>query len=127
MRRLFLFILLALSAQLSPAQSKRVPTVGVLWPNPPATFEFLRRGLIELGYTEGRNIAFEYRWAQDRLQDLPALAAELAQKKVDVIITLAPPATLAAKQATQTIPIVFVAIGDPVASGLGVAVVSKPS
>lgn len=98
--------------------TKRLPTVGVLWPNPPATFELLRRELSDLGYVESRTIAFEYRWAQDRLAELPQLAAELVQKKVDLIVTLAPPATLAAKNATQTIPIVFVAIGDPVASGL---------
>ena len=105
-----------MAAHAQPA--KRLPTVGVLWPNPPATFEFVRRGLNELGYVENRTIAFEYRWAQNRLGELPQLAAELVQQKVDVMLTLAPPATLAAKKATETIPIVFVAIGDPVASGL---------
>jgi putative ABC transport system substrate-binding protein len=118
-RRLFLFAFLSAIALIAPAQTpKRIPTVGVLWPNPPATFDNVRRGLGDLGYTEGRNIAFEYRWAQDRLGQLPALASDLVQKKVDVIVALAPPAALAAKAATQTIPIVFVAIGDPVASGL---------
>src|SRR5207249_5670447 len=114
-------LIAVLTAGWSVAQgqsAKRLATVGVLWPNPPATFEPLRRGLSDLGYTEGRNIAFEYRWAQDRLGEVPAFAADLVQKKVDVIITLAPPATLAAKQATQTIPIVFVNIGDPLGSGL---------
>lgn len=119
MRGLILLVVLAGFAIPTCAQpTKRLPTVGVLWPNPPATFDFVRRGLSDLGYVENRTIAFEYRWAQDRLAELPQLAAELVQKKVDVIVTLAPPATLAAKNATQTIPIVFVAIGDPVASGL---------
>jgi len=96
----------------------RTSRIGVLWPNPPATFDFMRQGLRELGYVEGRNIAFEYRWAEGRLGELPELAAELVRLKVDLIVTLAPPATVAAKNATRTIPIVFVAIGDPVSSGL---------
>jgi putative ABC transport system substrate-binding protein len=100
------------------AQAKPVPRVGVLWPNPPATFEWVRQGLRELGYVEGRDVTFEYRWAEGKLDRLPELAAELVGLKVDVIVTLAPPASVAAKKATATIPIVFVAIGDPVASGL---------
>jgi putative ABC transport system substrate-binding protein len=119
LRPCLLLTLLATAALVADAQTaKRISTVGVLWPNPPATFEYVRRGLAELGYVERRNIAFEYRWAQDRLDELPQLAADLVQKKVDVLLTLAPPATLAARNATSTIPIVFVAIGDPVASGL---------
>ena len=111
----------ALAAPLSAfAQqpSAKVPRIGVLWPNPPATFEFFRQGMSELGYAEGRNISFEYRWAQDKLGQLPELAADLVSMKVDVILALAPQAGLAAKGATQTIPIVCVAIGDPIASGL---------
>jgi putative ABC transport system substrate-binding protein len=96
----------------------KVPRIGVLWPNPPATFDWFRQGLSDLGYTEGRNITFEYRWAEGKLGQLPELASDLVRLKVDVIVTLAPPAAHAAKNATQTIPIVFVAIGDPVASGL---------
>ena len=94
-----------------------MPRIGVLWPNPPATFDWFRRGLSDLGYTEGRNVNFEYRWAEGRLGQLPELAAELVRLKVDIIVALAPPAAQAARNATQTIPIVFVAIGDPVASG----------
>jgi putative tryptophan/tyrosine transport system substrate-binding protein len=90
----------------------------VLWPNPPATFEFMRQGLKDFGYAEGQNIAFEFRWAEGKLDQLPELVAELVRLQVDVIVTLAPQATLAAKDATQTIPIVFVAMGDPVASGV---------
>jgi len=99
-------------------QGNKIPRIGVLWPNPPATFDFLRQGLKDFGYVEGRNIAFEFRWAEGALDKLPEMAAELVRLQVDVIVTLAPQATLAAKQATQTIPIVFVAMGDPVASGV---------
>jgi putative tryptophan/tyrosine transport system substrate-binding protein len=104
-------------------QSKKVPRIGVLWPNPPATFEFMRQGLKDFGYVEGQNIGFEFRWAEGRLDQLPELAAELVRLQVDVIVTLAPQATLAAKHATQTI--VFVAMGDPLASGV-VASLARP-
>src|SRR5438067_13043386 len=63
-------------------------------------------------------MAFEFRWAEGKLDQLAELAAELVRLKVDVIVTLTPQATLAAKQATRTIPIVFVAMGDPIASGV---------
>ena len=99
-------------------QAKKVPRLGVLWPNPPATFDFMRQGLKDFGHVEGQNIAFEFRWAEGKLDQLPEMAAELVRLQVDVIVTLAPQATLAAKQATQSIPIVFVAMGDPVASGV---------
>jgi putative tryptophan/tyrosine transport system substrate-binding protein len=106
-------------------QVKKIPRVGVLWPNPPATFEFMRQGLTDFGYVEGRNIDFEFRWAEGRLDELPEMATELVHLRVDLIVTLAPPATLAAKNATQTIPIVFVAMGDPLASGV-VASLARP-
>jgi putative tryptophan/tyrosine transport system substrate-binding protein len=106
-------------------QTKRIPRIGVFWPNPPATFEFMRQGLMDFGYVEGRNIGFEFRWAEGKFDQLSELAAELARLQVDVIVTLAPQATLAAKNATQTIPIVFVAMGDPVASGI-VASLARP-
>jgi putative ABC transport system substrate-binding protein len=98
--------------------AKNLPRIGVLWPNPPATFEFMRQGLKDLGYIEGQNISFEFRWAEGKLDHLPELALELVRLQVDVIVTLSPPATLAAKSVTQTIPIVFVAMGDPLASGV---------
>jgi ABC-type uncharacterized transport system substrate-binding protein len=101
------------------------PRIGVLWPNPPATFDFMRQGLKDFGYVEGRNISFEFRWAEGKLDQLPELAAELVRLQVDIIVTLAPQATLAAKHATQTIPIVFVAMGDPLASGV-VASLARP-
>jgi putative ABC transport system substrate-binding protein len=80
--------------------------------------EVIRRMLRELGYVEGKNIAIEYRSADNKLDRLPALADELVRLKVDVILTPSPPAALAAKNATRTIPIVFNSISDPVALGL---------
>src|SRR5262245_509022 len=106
-------------------QAKKIQRSGVLWPNPPASFEPMRQGLKDFGYVEGQNIGFEFRWAEGKLEQLPELAAELVRLQVDVIVTLAPQATLAAKHATQTIPIVFVAMGDPLASGV-VASLARP-
>src|SRR6266540_5465719 len=77
----------------------------------------LREGLRELGYVEGRDIAFEFRSAEGRLDRLPELAAELVRLKVDVIVALYVPCALAAKQATRDIPIVILA-GDPVETGI---------
>jgi ABC-type uncharacterized transport system substrate-binding protein len=106
-------------------QSRKVPLIGVLWPNPPATFEYMRQGLKDLGYIEGQSIRFEYRWAEGALDQLSELALDLVRIPVDLIVTLAPPATLAAQRATRTIPIVFVAMGDPLASGV-VASLARP-
>ena len=106
-------------------QSRKVPLIGVLWPNPPSQFEFMRQSLAHLGYVEGKNIRFEFRWAEGSLDKLPELALDLVGIPVDLLITLAPPATLAAQRATRTIPIVFVAMGDPLASGV-VASLARP-
>ena len=106
-------------------QVKKIPRIGVLWPAPSAMFDFMRQGLKDFGYVEGQNISFEFRWAEGKLDQLPQLAAELVRLQVDVIVTLAPQATLAAKSITQTIPIVFVAMGDPLASGV-VASLARP-
>jgi putative ABC transport system substrate-binding protein len=76
------------------------------------------QGLRDLGYVEGRNVVIEYRFAEGKLERYPALAAELVALKVDVIVAPITPAALAAKQATKTIPIVFVAVGDPITDGL---------
>ncbi len=87
--------------------------------------EGFREGLRELGYTEGKNIAIEYRWAEGRVDRLPQLATELVQLKVDVLVTAGSPGILAAKQATTTIPIVMALGGDPVGSGY-VASLARP-
>src|SRR5262245_4083025 len=81
----------------------------------------LRQGLREHGWVEGQNILIDYRFADDRLDRLPALAAELVRLKVDIIVAPATPTTAAAKNATQTIPIVMIGIGDPVGSGFGMS------
>ena len=78
----------------------------------------LRDGLRELGWIEGKNLTFEARYAEDDLDRLPALAAELVSLDVDVIVTVGTLAPLAAKRATSTIPIVMAFSGDPVGSGL---------
>jgi putative ABC transport system substrate-binding protein len=82
----------------------------------PLDEEFLA-ALRELGYVEGRNLAIEYRWAADNQERLPALAAELVQADVEVIVTSATPAISAAKRATSTIPIVMQSAADPIGSG----------
>ena len=109
------------------AQQQAMPVIGFLSGGSPfvpsATF---RRGLRELGFIEGQNVAFEYRWAEDRDDRLPALAAELVQRRVAVIVALPPlPSALAAKAATTAIPIVFMTAADPVMRGL-VASLNRP-
>jgi putative ABC transport system substrate-binding protein len=103
------------------AQQKAMPVLGYLGisaPVPAAPFAAaFRQGLSETGYVEGQNLAVEYRGAEGRYDRLPVLAAELVGRKVDVIVAQADVSALAAKSATSTIPIVFVA-GDPVAVGL---------
>jgi putative tryptophan/tyrosine transport system substrate-binding protein len=87
--------------------------------------EAFRQGLRDLGYVEGQNIAIEYRWAEGKVERLPASAVELLGLKVDVIVAVSTPDGLAAKKATGAIPIVFVTAADPVDSGL-VASVARP-
>jgi len=103
-------------------QTAKVPRVGWLSPGSGTSDEnFLasfRDGLGDLGWVVGQNIAMEPRWAEGSFERLPDLAAELVQLKVDVIVASVTQATLAAKHATGTIPIVMVGVGDPVGSGL---------
>jgi putative tryptophan/tyrosine transport system substrate-binding protein len=112
------------------AQQKVMPVVGYFnstWPDPHAPFvAAFRQGLSETGYVEGQNLSIEYRWAEGQYDRLPALAADLAGHKVDVIATSGgDPSAFAAKRATSTIPIVSVIGGDPVAEGL-VASLARP-
>jgi len=83
-----------------------------------ANLSAFQQGLRELGYVEGQNLLLEYRSADGRTERFPGLAAELVELKVDVIVTRGTPAALAAKKATETIPIVMAANGDPLGSGL---------
>jgi putative ABC transport system substrate-binding protein len=87
--------------------------------------ELLRKGLRERGYVEGQHIVLESRSAAGHYERLPALAAELVALPVDVLVTWGTPATVAAKQATSTVPILFFAVGDPVGSGI-VASLARP-
>ena len=120
---------LAAPLRLAAQQPQRVPRVGYLFSFTPAEgrhlWEACRQGLRELGYVEGQNIVLEPRWADGRHERLPELAADLARLKVDVIVSAATPASRAAKAATSSIPIVIVAVGDPVKVGL-VASLARP-
>ncbi len=109
---------LAAEAQQQAGRVYRIGFLRYLGCAEPAQFTELRQGLRELGYTEGHNLAIECRGAPGNVERLPDLAAELVRLNVDVIVTEGTPPTLAAKQATRTIPIVMVYVGDPVASGL---------
>jgi putative ABC transport system substrate-binding protein len=114
------------------AQQKAMPVIGALSVgSAPANLGDLIRGPVhqgmsELGFVEGQNMAWEYRWAEGHYDRLPELAADLVNRKVDLIVTSGgTPAALAAKNATSTIPIIFSGVGDPVGFGL-VASLARP-
>jgi putative ABC transport system substrate-binding protein len=115
-------ILLVLTHQAEPQQPAKIPRIGMLV-GPSSSFFSARasafqEGLHHLGYVEGKNIAIEYRYAEGREDLFPDLAAQLVHLAVNMIVTTGTPATRAAKAATNTIPIVMSAVGDPVGAGL---------
>ncbi len=121
--------LLAAPLAAEAQQPIRVWRIGFLGPGSYSSgdprVEALRLGLRELGYAEGRNLAFEFRWAEGNAGRLPALAAELAKLKIDTVVTQGTQATDAARRAITTTPIVFSVAGDPIGDGL-VASLARP-
>ena len=126
MRRREFITLLGGAAAWPPAahsqQPREVPRIGVLLPGTSASFAVRAKaftdGLRDLGYVEGQTMAIEWKWAEDKIERIPELAAELVRANVDVIVTGGTSAATALKSATRTIPIVMAIIGDPVAVGL---------
>ena len=120
---------LLLTASLVQAQQSKIPRIGYLSnlsrDSESVRIESFRQGLRDLGYREGENIVVEFRYAEGKLERLPALAAELVNLKVDVMITGGGTPTREAQQATKTIPIVMTNVNDPVALGL-VASLARP-
>jgi putative tryptophan/tyrosine transport system substrate-binding protein len=124
--------LLALSAAPLVAeaqQARKAARVGVIRTTGPTDFpqfaEAFRSGLRQAGYVEGQNVSVEYRWAEGDDERIPMLAADLVQLNVDAIVASGTEAALAARRASPTIPLVFLAVGDPVGSGL-VATLAHP-
>jgi putative ABC transport system substrate-binding protein len=111
------------------AQQPAMPVIGYLTSGSPASDELrlnaIRQGLKQLGYEEGQNVAVQYRWAEGQHERLDALAAELVQRRVAVLVANTTAAALAAKRATSALPIVFLTGGDPVELGL-VASLNRP-
>jgi len=111
-------------------QQSAPPVIGILSGGSPETFAPfqapLREGLAQVGFVEGKNLAFEYRWAQGHFDRLPGLAIDLVGRGLAVIATNTLPAALAAKGATNTIPVVFVIGEDPIKVGL-VTSLNRPS
>jgi putative ABC transport system substrate-binding protein len=122
-RREFMAVLGAAAAwplAVRAQEAEKIPRIGYL--SPRTRLSLVDRSFLQalhgLGYVEGKNISIEYRFAGGKFKRLPGLAAELVQLNVDVIVTVVTQASLAAKAATKTIPVVMLAVSDPVASGL---------
>jgi putative tryptophan/tyrosine transport system substrate-binding protein len=126
MKKVALLSILVVAVQLAvaviaEAQQPAMPKIGWLAVRPASAafaIESFQREFSKLGYVDGKNIVFEYRYAEGKLDRLPALADELVRLKVNVIIAPNTPAAVAAKNATKTIPIVFIDVTDPIATGL---------
>jgi putative ABC transport system substrate-binding protein len=122
-------IILAIGHPAEAQQLKKVAHIGYLGAASRSGMAHLTeaflQGMRELGYVEGRNISIEYRWADGKFERLPELAAELVRLKVDLIVAAVTQASLAAKAATATIPVVMMGVSDPVGSGL-VASLARP-
>ena len=123
------FVLVVTGAVAQAQQPPKGPRIGFLTANDlsalAARIEALRQGLRELGHVEGKNMVIEYRYAEGKLDRLPALAAELVRLKVDIIVSAGPQSTRAVKEATVTIPIVMAFDFDPVGNGF-VASLARP-
>jgi putative ABC transport system substrate-binding protein len=118
-RRAFLGLVgaAALSPLAARAQSKPMPVVGILDPDVTFIFDAFVEGMRDLGYVEGRNIVYVRKVLHGNFAVLPALAAELVDQKVDVVVTVSPPLIHAVERASSTMPIVILASGDPVLAG----------
>ena len=124
-RREFITLICGATATLPAAARAQTPArkmyrLGILQPGAPPEplVDVILERMSELGYREGRNIAYEYRWAEGKPDRLVELAKELVDLKVDVITALSTPAVIAAQKATKSIPIVFSGVGDPVGAGV---------
>ena len=121
--------LLAAPLAADAQQAGKVPRIGFLSVTSPSDrpplLDAFRQRLRELGWVEGQNIVIDYRYAEDRVDRLPDLAAELVRLKVDLIVSLGTQGVTAAKNATETIPIVMIAVRDPVGTGL-IASLARP-
>ena len=122
-------MLLALGVPAQAQQTGKIPRIGILDSSTPSgsavLWEAFRQELSKLGWNEGKNITIEYRFAEQKLERLPELAADLVRLRVDLIVVVGQPTALAAKSATTTIPIVMTNAADPVAAGL-VASLARP-
>ena len=123
-------MLLGLCLPATAQQTGKVPRIGFLDPSTASgsavLVEAFRQELSKLGWIDGKNLTIEYRFAENKgTEHLPELAADLVRLKVDLIVVTDTPSSLAAKNATATIPIVMVSVGDPVGAGL-VASLARP-